>query len=93
MGIEIPSEVLEGADPEKIIKVRLPSGRYVYVIGIEDIILDRLRACVHWKSTSDCEWGLRMFKVHRDRLDLDYLLSAAKQDRSSTLQKLREWLE
>ena len=75
VGIEIPNDVLEDADPEKIIKVHLPSGRYVYVIGIEDIILDRLRACVHRKSTSDCEWGLRMLKVHRDRLDVDYMYS------------------
>ncbi|WP_157404568.1 hypothetical protein [Shouchella shacheensis] len=33
----------------------------VFVIGVEDIILDRLRACVHWKSSSDCEWGMNPF--------------------------------
>ncbi|BCV20930.1 hypothetical protein [Moorella sp. Hama-1] len=92
IGIEIPNDVLEDADEEKIIKLHLPSGRYVYVIGIEDIILDRLRACIYWQSTSDCEWGLRMLKVHRDRLDIDYMLSAAGRDYPATLQKLKEWL-
>jgi hypothetical protein len=92
VAIEIPSEVLEGADREKIIKIHLPSGRYLYVIGIEDIILDRLRACVHWRSSSDCEWGLRMLKVHYASLDMDYMRAMAKDDHDSTSSKLAEWL-
>jgi len=92
VAIEIPGNVLEGADTEKVIKIHLPSGRYLYVIGIEDIILDRLRACVHWQSSSDCEWGLRMMKVHYSSLDLDYMHEMAKKAHYSTLQKLEEWL-
>ncbi|KKM09587.1 hypothetical protein SY88_18565 [Clostridiales bacterium PH28_bin88] len=93
ISVEIPNDVLEDADEDRIIKVHLPSGRYVYVIGIEDIILDRLRACVHWKSTSDCEWGIRMLKVHRDRLAVDYMILEARKDHLSTLKKLEEWLK
>ena len=92
VAIEIPNDVLEGADREKIIKIHLPSGKYLYVIGIEDIIMDRLRACVHWRSTSDCEWGLRMLKVHHESLDLDYLRAMAKKDHVTTSNKLAEWL-
>jgi hypothetical protein len=62
----------------------------VYVIGIEDIILNRLRACVHWKSTSDCEWGQRMFLLHYERLDLTYMKQMAKKD--LTLQILDHWI-
>ncbi len=90
VAIEIPSAVLAGADKERIIKIHLPSGRHLYVIGIEDIILDRLRACVHWRSSSDCEWGLRMLKVHHNSLDLDYLRKTAAADATSG--KLSEWL-
>lgn len=64
VSVEIPDDMSEDADPEKVIKLHLESGKHVYVIGIEDIILDRLRACVHWKSTSDCEWGYRRLNVH-----------------------------
>lgn len=93
VSIEIPGDALVDADEKKIIKLHLPSGKHVYVIGIEDIILDRLRACVYWKSTSDCEWGLRMLRVHRDRLDINYLLTAAGKERPPALKKLKEWLE
>lgn len=92
VAIEIPGEVLEGADRERIIKIHLPSGRYIYVVGIEDIILDRLRACVHWRSSSDCEWGLRMLKVHFTSLDVNYMRDMAKKDHADTLFKLDEWL-
>jgi hypothetical protein len=92
VAIEIPSDVLEGADKERIIKIHLPSGRHLYVIGIEDIILDRLRACVHWHSTSDCEWGLRMLKVHYASLDLNYMRNMAEEDHTATARKLAEWL-
>lgn len=92
VGIEIPGDALEDADKDKVTKLHLPSGKYVYVIGIEDIILDRLRACIYWKSPSDCEWGFRMVKVHRERLDMGYLLTAAGRERPPVLEKLREWL-
>lgn len=62
----------------------------VYVIGIEDIILDRLRACIHWKSASDCEWGKRMFLLHRDRLDIEYMKEMTKRDLTRNL--LDKWL-
>lgn len=55
VALEIHGDVLEGADPDRVIKINLPSGRCLYVIGIKDIILDRLRACIHWRSSSDCE--------------------------------------
>ncbi len=93
VAIEILDSVLQGADEKKIIMLELPSGRYLYVIGIEDIILDRLRACVHWTSSSDCEWGLRMLKVHLNSLDLNYIKEMAEKDHSSTAQKLDEWLK
>ena len=93
IAIEIPDSRLEGADENKIIKLELPSEKHLYVIGIEDIILDRLRACVHWTSSSDCEWGLRMLKVHFDSLDLDYLRSMAEKDHPKTAQKLDQWLK
>jgi len=90
VALEIPGDVLEGADKERVIKLQLPSGRHLYVIGIEDIILDRLRACVHWKSSSDCEWGLRLLKVHFSSLDLDYMTRMAAGD--LTADKFAEWL-
>jgi hypothetical protein len=61
------------------------------VIGIEDIILNRLRACVHWKSTSDCEWGKRMLFLHAERLDLEYMRKMAKTD--GTAVHLEEWIQ
>ncbi|WP_027717975.1 hypothetical protein [Desulfovirgula thermocuniculi] len=93
VSIEMPGDRLEDADEEKVIKLHLPSGRHLYVIGIEDIILDRLRACVYWKSSSDCEWGLRLLKVHRERLDLSYMLQSVRKEGQVLEKELIKWLE
>lgn len=90
VSVEIPDDILKDADDDRVIKLELEDGLYVYVIGIEDIILDRLRACVHWKSTSDCEWGKRLFLMHFDRLDVTYLKTTSKKD--TTLPQLTNWL-
>ena len=82
VSLEIPNFVLEDADPEKVLELGLPNGMKVYVIGLEDIILDRLRACVHWKSESDCEWAERMFFLHHERLDIEYMRKTAKRDKT-----------
>lgn len=91
VSIEIPNDKLEDADDDKVIELSLNDGLKVYVIGIEDIILDRLRACIHWKSSSDCEWGKRMFLIHYERLDIPYMVKQAKID--LTVDILNEWLE
>lgn len=91
ISIEIPNDMLEDADVDKIVEIELPDGLNVFVIGIEDIILDRLRACIHWKSTSDCEWAKRLFLLHEDRLDHAYLNEQAKKDQ--TFGCIEAWLE
>ena len=66
----------------------LPDGMKVYVIGLENIILDSLRACVHWKSNSDCEWAQRLYFLHKQNLDIEYLRMTAKKDK--TLEQLEK---
>jgi hypothetical protein len=90
LSVEIPADMLHDADYDRVIKLNLKNGDSVYVIGIEDIILDRLRACIHWKSTSDCEWAYRIFKTHEERLDIDYLVQMSKKD--GTFRNLEKWL-
>ncbi|HMY66348.1 MAG TPA: hypothetical protein PL048_01975 [Leptospiraceae bacterium] len=82
VSLEIPNFVLEDADSEKVLELILPDEMKVYVIGLEDIILDRLRACVHWKSESDCEWAERMYFLHSEKLDMEYMRRTAKKDRT-----------
>lgn len=80
-------------DPEKryenVIELKLKNDAKVYVIGIEDIILDRMRACIHLKSSSDCEWGKRMYLLHFDRLNHEYMMKTAKIDLTADL--LEKW--
>lgn len=64
---------LPGEDAERTV-VEIDGFRIV-VIGIEDLILDRLRAWLHWKSDEDGRWARRLAALHRDRLDWEYLRS------------------
>ncbi|WP_433945048.1 DUF6036 family nucleotidyltransferase [Paenibacillus sp. SN-8-1] len=70
VSIEIPSNFLAG-DYEKVTEVPIGE-RKVFVIGIEDIILDRLRAAVHWSSGESREWGYRMLLMYYEELDIPY---------------------
>ena len=48
-------------------------GLRVVVIGVEDLLIDRLRAWVHWKSDEDGRWTRRLAHLYADRLDWGYL--------------------
>ena len=62
---------LPGEDaPRTIVEV---DGLRVVVIGVEDLLLDRLRAWVHWKSDEDGRWTRRLAHLHAERLDWSYL--------------------
>ena len=54
-------------------------GLRVVVIGIEDLLLDRLRAWVHWQSGEDERWARRLVLLYGDRIDWQYLRDRTKQ--------------
>lgn len=87
--VEIPDNDLAG-DEKRIMEIQFRNGMKINVIGIEDLIIDRLQACVHWKSKEDCEWAERLFVTHQERLDLDYLVDQAEQN--DVAHQLKEWL-
>jgi hypothetical protein len=88
IAIEAPDSVLAGS-MERVATVDV-EGLLVHIIGIEDLIMDRIRACVYWRSTADCEWASRMMAMHEDSMDWDYLEKQAKDERlSDTLLSLR----
>ncbi|WP_027416094.1 DUF6036 family nucleotidyltransferase [Aneurinibacillus terranovensis] len=88
--VEIPDNWLDG-DYNRITKLNIGNGRYVNVIGIEDIICDRLRACKFWKSENDCEWAFRLFYSHKERIDIQYLNEKATKD--GTYEIIEGWLK
>lgn len=90
IAIEVPSNYLAGSY-EKVAKVVIDEQHYVYLISIEDIILDRLRAAVHWKSEEDSIWGFKLLAKNYEYVDIAYLYSNTESfSESSTL---KEWIE
>lgn len=74
--IEIPDSTLLGS-VDRVTELDV-DGSVVYVIGVEDLILDRLRAGVYWNSTSDMEWAKYLLASYLDDLDLAYLEAESK---------------
>lgn len=88
IAVESPASTLAG-DAAKISEVEV-EGLTVCIIGIEDIIIDRLNALVHWKSERDGEWAEEMLALHRYRIDLEYLTQKAREE--NTHKALQEML-
>lgn len=78
--IEAPAFSLDNQEQyEKIYEIEI-EGLRVYIIGIEDLIIDRLCAFVHWKSLDDKFWAKELIVLHMDELDWDYLKKRAKEE-------------
>jgi hypothetical protein len=66
-------------------------GLRVVVLGVEDLLVDRLRAWVHWKSDEDGRWAARLAALYARELDWDYLSSRTTQTgERAALDSLRE---
>lgn len=66
----------------------------VYVIGKEDLIVDRLNACVFWKSEDDCRWVKELILLYYDKIDWEYLEGRCKDnDTLNVLNKIKEEVE
>ncbi|MFZ5596155.1 MAG: UbiD family decarboxylase [Bacillota bacterium] len=83
LAIEIPDNILCGS-MDKVIEVTDEEGYCVYVIGIEDLILDRVRAAIYWNSSSDREWAFYLMNAQWDDIDLQYLKDEAKRESENT---------
>ncbi|BAS26463.1 hypothetical protein [Limnochorda pilosa] len=76
--------------PERVSTIDV-RGLSVPVIGVEDLILDRLRAAAHWRSQADEEWAARLVALHDHSLDWPYLEAQAAAERlAGTLEKVRK---
>ncbi|MBD8499445.1 UbiD family decarboxylase [Paenibacillus arenosi] len=82
--IEIPDNHLAGS-LDKVIKVDINDDLYVYCIGIEDLLLDRLRAALYWKSESSKEWAIQLFELNKEIVDISYLIVTAQQEDTDLL--------
>lgn len=79
MFIEIPDSTLAG-DYNKVKKLSISKNLEIFVIGIEDLIIDRLCACVFWRSENDCLHAKYLFHKFKNEIDIDYLKQKAKQE-------------
>ena len=64
-------------------------GLRVVIVGVEDLLVDRLRAWVHWKSDEDGRWTRRLAHLYAGRLDWRYL-RARTSDVPEEAEALRE---
>ena len=76
IGIEIVGSSAEGRRVNEV----LHEGKLIRIISIEDLIVDRLNACKHWKSQYDCEQAHVLFAAYMDKLDMDYLKTRMKEE-------------
>lgn len=67
----LPAEPLRG-DRARVTQVAVGDG-VAYVIGLEDIILDRLAAFRHRRDEASREWAVQLLAVQWDRVDWEYL--------------------
>ena len=73
--VEFPDDKLAGSY-EKVNKIIVDEseGLYVYVISYEDIIMDRLRAYLHWNEDFSKELGMQILALHIDKVDKKYMI-------------------
>lgn len=74
--LEVPDDVLAGS-PERVLEVEV-NGLPVHVIGIEDLILDRVEGYVATNSRTDFDWAVNLATARYETLDTEYLLPEAE---------------
>ena len=92
MAVEAPASNLAGEEaPVEI--VELGEGLRCTIIGVEDLIIDRLNACKHWKSEVDCEMAELLVNRYVADLDWAYLERKAALPQNDSLKELQNMKE
>lgn len=88
--VEAPGGRLAPGQRDRLTEVEV-AGTAAYLLGLEDVIVDRLAACVHWSSESDCRWAAVLVGVHKADLDVEYLMAQAEEaEVSARLKRILE---
>jgi hypothetical protein len=89
MAIEATASALVGEDsPFKIVEVG--EGLQCTIIGIEDLVIDRLNAFKHWKAEIDGEMVELLISRYMNDLDWPYLEKKAAMPENDTLSEILE---
>jgi hypothetical protein len=75
--VDFPAPPLAG-DPSRVVQVQTQDGP-VTVIGLEDLLVDRLNAAVYWRDTEAREWCVTMLAAHPEA-DTEYLSRRAEEE-------------
>lgn len=87
--IEAPAATLpEENAPMEV--VELDEGLQCFIIGIEDLVIDRLNASKYWKSEIDREMVELLIERYRNDLDWAYLEKKAVLPENDTLSEILE---
>mgnify|MGYP001595250704 CR=1 FL=1 len=89
LAVEAPASNLAG-DEAPVETVELGEGLRCTIIGIEDLIIDRLNACKHWKSEIDCEMAALLVNRYVADLDWNYVERKAALPENDTVKELRD---
>lgn len=85
--VEAPASVLVGEDsPVEV--VEFSEDLQCRVLGVEDLIIDRLNACKQWKSQIDCEMVELLVRRYYGEMDWPYLEKRAGAPENDTLAEL-----
>jgi len=77
-------------DSQRVSRVTI-KGKTVQIIGLEDVIVDRLNAFIHWKSEQDGLWAQEMVAIHQEDIDWKYLEQRCKKEQvTSALEKIKK---
>jgi len=87
MAVEIPASLLIGED-SPIEVVELGANLKCNIIGIEDLIIDRMNACKYWKSEIDCEMSELLIKRYNEEIDWQYLEKKAALPENNILSEI-----
>lgn len=87
VAIDVVDNFLAGSY-DRITKLEIAAGKNIYVISIEDIILDRLRDYEHDESR---HWGFMLLSDHFEKVDLKYLKEHVENKNES--EELARWIK
>jgi len=91
--IEFPDDQLAGSY-DKVSRILIDKNLYINVISYEDIIMDRLRAKLHWTDIESKRWGMYILAEFFDELDIEYMSTVGKgAETPSEVEELKIWLK